>query len=424
MLARIKSIENPSVLADYGLQVTLWVNVVTLPVASISAVREWCLGLGLACWLIRSYLTRRWRLTATPLWPWLLFFTGAILVSIPFAVDWRYSLGEFQGEWIKGMAWFFLVVFAVDEPWKIKGMLGAVWAGATLMIGYGVFHSIWSPNWAWGLISEPSLAGGVGTFSSYLVLIFGFLWLPFRISRSKRWWLWSAILIGSAGFLMIMSTQRAVWLALAMMLVLCVAVVFRRGWWTIIMGIGVVSILVLWLSFLPPKKWIRGDEHIRPIRSLDQVAAMVSHPLATIGSRGQIWLAAARLAGRHPVVGVGYGRLSLSLADLSFHRYPLLWHGHNTFLNVAAETGLPGLLAFSALMIALLLRAWRDWHREKGLRSWVAGAVLVGIISFLFRNMFNDFFVDDTALLFWIMCALLYATAWDRTSDRPAPEPA
>jgi O-antigen ligase len=419
-----KSIRDPSSLADYGLQVALWVNVVTLPVAKMSAVREWCLALALGCWLFRSVRTRRWRLTATSLWPWLLLFTAAILASIPFAADWRYSLSEFRGEWLKGMIWFFLVVHAVDEPWKVKGLLAAFWAGATLMISYGVFHGILAWNWALGLISEPSLAAGVGTLSSYLVLIFGFLWLPFRLTRNRWWWVWSVVMIAGAVFLLIMSTQRAAWLAMAMMVVLSVMVIFRHRWWSMLTAVGVTVLFIAWLNLLPPELWIRADEKIRPIRSLGQVTAIVSHPFSAVGSRGQIWLDTLRLASRHPLVGVGYGRGSLGRADMNFHRYPLLWHGHNTFLNVAAETGIIGLLAFLAVMIALLIRSWRDWRRGIGLRSYVAGVVLVAMIGFLFRNLFNDFLIDDTGLLFWIICALLYVTAWDRSPERPAPGPA
>lgn len=354
MFAAVKSIGSTrSAWADLGLQVVLWVNVVTLPLAGMSAVREWCLAFGLALWLLRSAFSGRWRFDPTRLWPFLLLFTGCILVSIPFAVDWRYSLSEFRGEWLKGLAWFYLTVHAVDEQWKVYGLVAAVWAGVVLMIGFGVIHSFWNPNWHWGLISEPSLAAGVGTFSTYLVVIFGFLWLPFRATKRKWWWAAAVLLLAASAFLVIMSTQRAAWLALVLLVPLGVLIVSRRWWWAVLTAVAVVVIFVLWLGLLPKNKWIRGDENFHPVRGLAAATDLVHQPLTVFGRRGQIWLSAAGLALRHPFTGVGYGRGSLSRSNIDFKLMPLYWHAHNTFLDVAAGTGLTGLAAFCALMSAL-----------------------------------------------------------------------
>jgi putative inorganic carbon (HCO3(-)) transporter len=408
--------------ADLGLQVVLWINVITLPVAGTSAVREWCLGLGLALWLLRSTGSGRWRFNPTRLWPFLLLFTGCILISIPLAVDWRYSLSEFRGEWLKGLAWFYLTVQAVDEEWKVYGLMGAVLAGTVLMIGFGVIHGIWSPHWNWGLISEQSLAAGVGTYSTYLVLTFSFLWLPFTATKRKGWWLAAVLLLAGSSFMILMSTQRAAWLTLVLLIPLGILIVSRRWGWTGLTAALVVAVFVVWLQVLPRNRWIRGDEGFHPIRGLAAVTEMVDRPLTVFGRRGQIWRSAVLLALRHPFTGVGYGRGSLMRADVDFNLLPLYWHAHNTFLNVAAGTGLTGLVAFCALMLALWWRAWRLWRADAGLMSLIGGMVWLMVTGFLFRNLFNDFFIDDTGLLFWILAALLYVPVWQEVG-RPKADP-
>jgi len=89
---------------------------------------------------------------------------------------------------------------------------------------------------------------------------------------------------------------------------------------------------------------------------------------------------------------------------------------------VAAGTGLTGLAAFCALMLALWWRAWRLWRTDAGLRSLIGGTVWLMVTGFLFRNLFNDFFIDDTALLFWILAALVYVPVWQEAA-RPETDP-
>lgn len=405
---------------DWLVQVSIWINLVFLPVAALSSVREWCFGFAWLFWVVGTLVSWRRRFRPLPLWPFFLAFTVFIVVSIVYAVDPAYSKGEFRGEWLKGVAWFYLVAMTVDTQWKVKAVLNAFLLSGVLMIGYGLLHSVVNPYWKEGLISEASLSAGVGTLSTYLVQVSPFLWLPFLLWPKKKWLgAGATILILGAAFLTVMSTQRAVWLAMAITIPMAVMLLFRSWRWSAVALVVVAGLFISGLLLMPTARWVRSDE-IKADAKKPVLKSMLSASGSAFGRRGEIWLAAWNLARERPLTGVGYGRQSLRKASDAFKRYPSYWHAHNTFLNTAAGTGLLGLASFLALLSALFWRACRLWWTGFGLSSWLAGAVATMMAGFLFRNLFNDFFVDDAGLLFWILSALLFVPVWSSSARRDA----
>ena len=98
----------------------------------------------------------------------------------------------------------------------------------------------------------------------------------------------------------------------------------------------------------------------------------------------------------------------------------LFWHAHNMFLNAAISMGIPGALAM------LVLFAWFGYLYLRLLgtneallqRIGVAGLLLlVGVVG---RNLTNDFFVRDGALLFWALNGALLGVAYRRQRSRAA----
>ncbi|MGD8816750.1 MAG: O-antigen ligase family protein, partial [Acidobacteriota bacterium] len=104
-------------------------------------------------------------------------------------------------------------------------------------------------------------------------------------------------------------------------------------------------------------------------------------PLAdSLGHRGVWWSAALHMARDAPVLGVGLGRFPLLLP-----RYigPAAGNldAHNYFLQVLAEMGIVGLLAFGALLAAVL--GTLAWLRRASAAPRLSGAALLGSIAFV-----------------------------------------
>ena len=107
-----------------------------------------------------------------------------------------------------------------------------------------------------------------------------------------------------------------------------------------------------------------------------------------VGLRLTVWRDALRLFRSHPLVGSGLGTydevaylLDGTSAEPVFRRAG--WHAHNVYLHVLAETGILGLLAWSAFwyaIVARLVRAWKGADQHE--RLAVAGA-LWAVLGFL-----------------------------------------
>ena len=126
----------------------------------------------------------------------------------------------------------------------------------------------------------------------------------------------------------------------------------------------------------------------------------------TGGDLIEIWKLAFHFFPERPFQGIGYGRNSFSEAFPHFRasHQPLLWHAHNTFLNIAFQTGIQGLLAFLWLIGVILVQTFR--RGKNGPTSWsglLNQAVWVMVIGFFIRNCFDDMYVEDSLLLFWFL---------------------
>ncbi|HSR10119.1 MAG TPA: hypothetical protein VLS90_01645, partial [Thermodesulfobacteriota bacterium] len=88
----------------------LCVLVVFLPIAHTESIRAFALGIPGGLWIIKSILARRALFSRTPLDLPLFLFTGLAGVSVLVAVDPKYSLEEWIGEWLLGIFLFYLVV--------------------------------------------------------------------------------------------------------------------------------------------------------------------------------------------------------------------------------------------------------------------------------------------------------------------------
>ena len=118
------------------------------------------------------------------------------------------------------------------------------------------------------------------------------------------------------------------------------------------------------------------------------------------GARQSLWGVAARVISDHPLLGVGAGNFSdveqsYALATTNLTRVDVVAEGeliHNSYLQVLAELGPPGLLAFLALIagsLALGLRAARSFHRAGNRElELLARGILIGTAAILVAYFF------------------------------------
>ena len=101
-----------------------------------------------------------------------------------------------------------------------------------------------------------------------------------------------------------------------------------------------------------------------------------------------------KIARAHPSHGVGLGGFERAYSKRT-GKTPRKSASHNTPVTVAAEEGAPGLLLFFALLVSLLLAAYRrSGHGTYGRMALAAGLALLAI--FVHSLAYNDFFEDPT----------------------------
>jgi O-antigen ligase len=80
------------------------------------------------------------------------------------------------------------------------------------------------------------------------------------------------------------------------------------------------------------------------------------------------WLAGIHMFWDHPLLGVGIGNYAMAYPQYALGRFVQpLGHAHNYYINMTAEAGIFGLLAFTGFLIAIFVaggRAYKHIHRQ------------------------------------------------------------
>src|SRR5439155_22010975 len=99
---------------------------------------------------------------------------------------------------------------------------------------------------------------------------------------------------------------------------------------------------------------------------------------------------------------------------------------HDRFLNQLASIGVPGLLAFLAVLAAaarLAVRGWRRWRATDGVPAqqnrMLLGAVAASAVAYLLQASFN---VQQVGLgaTFWLLLGMLCVLAGAAPATAPA----
>jgi len=144
----------------------------------------------------------------------------------------------------------------------------------------------------------------------------------------------------------------------------------------------------------------------------------------SLSGRIEIWRGALSVIQDFPFTGCGLG----SFRYVVWPRYPLygiaqgsdIAHAHNIFLQVALDTGLPGLVAYLAILLCSGTMAWQVACRSRTYRSMSLG-LLSGLVALHVYGLTDTLAPGSkTALLFWTALGLL--TLLSRTLPKPADD--
>jgi putative inorganic carbon (HCO3(-)) transporter len=152
----------------------------------------------------------------------------------------------------------------------------------------------------------------------------------------------------------------------------------------------------------------------------DRLSALMQEPrgmtafgtLDTLAFRQEVWRWAVVAISDFPFTGCGLGTFRRVVTLL----YPLnvqlsdIAHAHNIFLQTALDVGIPGLIAYIALVGLMLWEAWRAVHNQ--VYRVVAAGIFGGILGLHVYGLLDALTLGSKpAIAFWYSLGLLSALA-------------
>ncbi|MBI5305147.1 MAG: O-antigen ligase family protein [Chloroflexi bacterium] len=141
----------------------------------------------------------------------------------------------------------------------------------------------------------------------------------------------------------------------------------------------------------------------------------------TFASRLEVWSRGVMMVQDFPYTGIGIGTYN----DLAHALYPffiaapdeVVAHAHNNFLQVAVDLGIPGLIAYTALMTLFVILAWRAYRALPEARALIVG-VSAGMLAHQVFGLTDAFMLGTKpGVLMWIFLALVAALDRQRVMD-------
>ena len=363
-----------------------------LPFPGTVALRLLGLGMGL---ILCAWTWHKEGFPKIPAKTAILLWAACALLSLATAIDPGYSLGEIKNEVGYGMAAYLGFITLTRTREDAGFFLKALILGSLVLAAFALWEYVVSDSTYW---NERGLAGGSGSYSSYLLaLLPALLWAGSALRHEHRWSL-IAGLIALQLVVAALAGQRAFWLVFGLQALFALYLLRARGFIAIsasrVRAIGVAAVILSVLAMVGAT--VKRD-----------TVGVTQDPRLTT------WPAVAARIVEHPLAGKGFGREIMKKAypDLLSREYPAVWHAHNLFLNYGMSMGIPGMIAIVLLFSALLRKFWQLSRAEDRVvaMAGICGVLLVvGVVA---RNLTNDFFQRDLALLFWSVAGMLLGYA-------------
>lgn len=332
-----------------------------------------------------------------PLW----FFMVWVLCTVPFATDPAYSFAE----WKKFVAqagvfyWSLLVLARCRNERLPQQVLQALVVGAALLASYALVAFIQQGGtWRDRFVRAHAYGSDYNWLSTYMVVAIPVAGTLLALERTA----WSRAAQGLAlvlaGAAQLFSYTRGGWLGHAAQGVTLALMIGGRR---LVFGVlGVLAMIGAGLVVASQSGF-----------QTDTVNAK------TVDTRLIVWTIGLGEVATHPVVGIGFGNNSFIKKFPEYavekqehlpERERIIPAMHNTFLMVTLGSGIPALVSFVWIFVALLRRliplplAGGKEHAGR----MIAAGIALAVIGLVVRNCFDYMFMGSLAHLFWLVAAV------------------
>ncbi|MEO8397889.1 MAG: O-antigen ligase family protein [Chloroflexota bacterium] len=380
-------------------------------------------------WLIHSIVKRRtlprpgWSPVYIPIIIFLIV-TGITAFS-------ALSMGAWLTEWLKWLSVLLLVALCLDLgawEWMVFALVLAGVANALVGIyqffgGSGALVLLVAGRFfrAFGTFGQPNPFGGFMGLLAPIALMAAVghgvrLWHARRARQpvSPSGYIVPIFYLLATGLLIIgviFSWSRGSWLGFAASIAAMLLALPRKWWYGVIPVLaGALLIIALWLTGRLPASVISRVESVtNEITAFNDVRGVDITPdnYANV-ERLAHWQAAINMAQANPWLGVGFGNYENAYSQYDLLNWPLAQgHAHNYYLNVFAEAGIIGLVAYVTLWVSVMIITWRARrHPDPLARFMVVG--LFGTWTYLaVHSLTDNLYVNNLFLHLGVMLGIL-----------------
>lgn len=387
-------------------------------------------ALTLMAWGMGGLARREFTVPQSPLSIPLLIFTGWAAVTMLWAPDLKLGLTEVV-KWIeivlamwfaidfagrRGIQWIVIAVLLTMTLQTVIGIYEARLRGSG-PLGFQLAEGVYR---AYGTFEQPNpFAGfiGIGLPMAIVLTVYGATQLLRKRPATLQLRPFAHV-IGCGLITLLLATalylsfSRGAWLGAATAIGVMIASAPRRLW----IGIGLLTIALALLVGLSSAGLLSAAINarladagelfqLRDVRGADVTAANYA-----LIDRQARWQAALNMLADQPWTGIGFGNYPAAYEQYRLMNWPTsLGHAHNIYLNVAAETGLPGLAAYVFLWVVIVGRTFQTIRRTHGLDRALAIGLLGAWTYLSVHNLVDNVYVNNTPLLIGTLLGLLVA---------------
>ena len=400
-----------------------------------------------AIWIARDIASRhRLGIVWTPLYVPIALFTFAASISLWVSLSPAGTITELL-KWIEMLVMIGLVM-AMGRDYGPDWIAGAVIVSAVAQAILGIYQfnggsgapSLWILDFthfrAFGSFGQPNPFGAFMGLTLPLALgtAFG--------AGTETWTRWTSLRVALIHTrdevppetwrdLRISAARCVVFTAAAAILGAGLYVSWSRGAW-----IGFIAAAGVMIFLAPPRRLIGlaligalvGGSFLAVVTGITpaSVVARISDFSAEFAGfndvRGQVitnanyavlerlahWQAAIGMATDSPWLGVGFGDYAVAYPRFQLMNWRIpLGHAHNYYLNLWAETGIVGLVAYIAAWIAILALTLRALAQTSGFRRGIALGLLGTWTHLAVHSLFDNLYVNNLYLLIGVMLGLI-----------------
>ena len=336
-----------------------------------------------------------------PIYMALTAFLVVNLISCITSVAIGHSISAFFTKTLEYALFFIIIASVFSDYKKLKTLFMVMLVSVTLayingMVQYFTGFDLVRRDGLVGRAVSGSLINP-NDFGNYVIM---FIPLLLGLSTWKKLILRYRILIISvlliSLFCLILSNSRAALIGFSIAMLFFGFMKGKRFF------LSTVLILLIGLFFLA-----------EPIKEKTEIASSVKG--VTVDVRISLWEEALSVIKDYPITGAGLNTYSMIAPKYKVH--PLGGtYAHNSYLQMAAETGLVGLGAFLWFLWTVFNRGLSLFKRaqEHAITDYIYHVLILGLVAGLIGFLVNAFF--DTTLfalrlvtLFWVMAGVLAA---------------